>query len=106
MSSNTNCDSVDRLAREAGQKAEDHPKSLSGIDTRKAIRIAIELGCSVEHVRRTGEQRISHPRVARSVRFSGRHRDAGRQLTTFLHHVRELHSAAGRPASRDGDGSA
>jgi hypothetical protein len=94
MSLNTYRNPARRSAQEPERKAE----SLSGINTRKAIRIALELGCSVEHVRRTGEQRVSHPGVARCVRFSARRRDAGRQLTTFLHHVRELQSAAGRPA--------
>jgi hypothetical protein len=100
MSSNSiiNPDSTGRLAYEAGRNAEARLRSLTGIDTRKAIRIAIELGCCVEHVRRTGEQRVSHPGIARRVRINARRRDAGRQLTTFLHHVRELQSADGRLA--------
>jgi hypothetical protein len=90
MTTNTNPDSAGRIPEKASPKAASHPKSLSGIDTRKAVKLAIELGCRVEHVRRTGEQRVSHPNVAHSVRFNGRRRDAGRQLTTFLHHLREL----------------
>jgi len=98
MSTNTNRHTVGHIAEKAGPKASSRPKSLSGIDTRKAVQLAIELGCRVEHVRRTGEQRVSHPNVAHSVRFNGRRRDAGRRLTTFLRHVRELPSATIRLA--------
>jgi hypothetical protein len=67
------------------------------MDTKKALRVAHELGCSVEYVRRTGEKRVAHPGLARSVTIDARRRDAGRRLTTFLRRVALMKGMAEAP---------
>lgn len=55
----------------------------SGINLRKALKVATLLGARVEAVRATGEIRVSHPDFGR-VRVNGRRKDAPRALTGWL----------------------
>jgi hypothetical protein len=59
----------------------------AGMNQRNAIRAASSLGCQIEHVRRTGEIRVSHPAIDRPVRINGRRKSASRKLTTMLRHI-------------------
>jgi hypothetical protein len=61
----------------------DGPSSL-----REALTEARDLGCTVSDVPHTGEVRVTHPRVVRSVRLNGRRKDCARVLVTFLKRVR------------------
>lgn len=61
--------------------------SFTGINRQEALRWARRLGCRVEPVRRTAEVRVVHDGIGRSIRINARRKDAGRELTTFLHRV-------------------
>jgi hypothetical protein len=82
--------------------------SFSGINAKEALRLARKLGCHVKHVPGTGEKRIVHSDVLRSVKINGRRHDAGRELTTFLRRVAlitEVVTATPSPARRHGNGN-
>jgi len=42
------------------------------------------IGCTVEPIRRTGELRFAHPRMARWCVINGRRKDASVALTVWL----------------------
>jgi hypothetical protein len=68
--------------------------SLAGINLRRAYEIAYALGCSISPVRRTGEDRISHPLLDHTVRVNSRRKDAPRHLVVFLRRIAELRGRA------------
>ena len=51
---------------------------------REALRLALNLGCTVEQVRGTGEVRVSHPMQSRTVRLNSRRHDAPKVLMVLL----------------------
>lgn len=58
-----------------------------GVKVRDIARRLTALGGAVCNVRRTGEVRYSHPRIARTVRVNGRKCDATRELIGFVRDV-------------------
>lgn len=60
---------------------------LNGISLLNALRVARTLGVRVEHVRKSGELRLSHPLVLDRVRCNGRKKDASRHTVGFLRRV-------------------
>lgn len=63
------------------------PHIVRGADLSDCVAYTIQLGGTVEPVRRTGELRFSHPAADKTVRVNGRRKDAPRQLTTWLKHL-------------------
>jgi hypothetical protein len=60
---------------------------FSGMNLRKALQIARELGCALFKPNRTGEMVVSHPQVPHRVRIKATRCDSPRALTTFLRKV-------------------
>lgn len=60
------------------------------IDHAEAIRIADELGCRVETVAETGEVRLSHPLIGRSVKLREQGTFVARQAISFLREIAGL----------------
>lgn len=58
------------------------------------LRLLRQLGATVAPVRRTGEVRVSHPAVIKSVRVNARRKEPSRALTVFLKRVQEACDAA------------
>jgi hypothetical protein len=56
----------------------------SGANLDDAIELAVTLGCEVKSVRRTGEIKVKHPDLPKSVRVNGRRKDCPRQLSCYL----------------------
>lgn len=56
----------------------------NGINLLHALRAARALGVRVEHVRKSGELRLSHPLVLDRVRCNGRKKDASRHTVGYL----------------------
>jgi hypothetical protein len=61
----------------------------SGINLVKALRIARDLGCYVQPVRRTGEIRVFYGDM-RSGKINCRRKDAPMHLIVFLRRIAEL----------------
>lgn len=59
------------------------------ISMREARGLWKELGGTVCHVRRTGEERYSHPRVQRPITVNSRRKQATRKLITALRRLGE-----------------
>jgi len=55
---------------------------MNGMDLRKVLEIAIACGCTVRHIRGTGEKSVSHPSWTGSIRVNARRKDAPRSLTS------------------------
>lgn len=64
-----------------------------GCNIANLIRLAPELGISVEPVRRTGELRFTHPLIGPRPRINGRRKDAPRALTDFFAKAQQLGSS-------------
>jgi hypothetical protein len=62
----------------------------SGVNLSVALKAARRLGCRLSLPRRTGEGRITHPRLSHGVRFNSRRKDAPRSVTQYLRLVAEL----------------
>lgn len=60
---------------------------LHGINLIDAERIARILGCEVASRHRTGERRMSHPSMPKSVVYNHRRKDAPRSLIAWLRRV-------------------
>lgn len=58
-----------------------------GMNLHDALRVARRLGVRVENVRGTGEVRLSHPLVPRSVNCSRRRKDASRAAVGLIKKV-------------------
>lgn len=62
---------------------------MSGVPTRmQALKIARQLGCTVETVKRTGEVRITSPDGKVRVTMSNRRTDASRALLDLIRKAR------------------
>ena len=61
-----------------------------GMDLRKCLKAATQMGCEVGWPRRTGEVTVKHPKVDWSVRVNSRRKDSPRCLTAFLKEVARL----------------
>ena len=61
-----------------------------GISGSDALNIANELGCKVEQIAETGEIRLSHSLIARSVKLKPDTAWAGRNAVSFLREVSSL----------------
>lgn len=61
-----------------------------GMNSRDFDREFRQLGGFVEAVRRTGERRYSHPRVATTVRADGRRKDTPMHVVKFGREVERL----------------
>ncbi len=70
----------------------------SGLNRRDLYAFAREHNCRVQHVRRTGEVRLSHPLVPESVLVNNRRKDASRQATTFVRKVVKAENSPDRTA--------
>jgi hypothetical protein len=59
---------------------------MTGMDTRKALRLAKTLGCTIVAQKGTGEVRVMHPSWGRSilVQVPSRRKDASKVFTTHL----------------------
>ena len=66
-----------------------------GANLRHTLREAESMGCRVATIRRTGELRISHPAIDRTVKLNGRRKDTPRALTCFLRRIAELKTPSG-----------
>ena len=62
----------------------------NGMSLLNALRVARTLGVRVEHVRKSGELRLSHPLVLDRVRCNGRKKDASRHTVGYLRRVASL----------------
>jgi hypothetical protein len=59
-----------------------------GIDLRHLLAAWTAAGGQVEHLNRTGEDRLYHPRLrVRSGRFNARRKDTSRKLVSFVNRV-------------------
>jgi len=58
----------------------------SGIDLRRLLQVFRRLGGHVETVRGTGEIRLHHRLMSRTVRANGRRKSAPRHLTAHFGH--------------------
>jgi hypothetical protein len=67
-------------------------KTLSGVNMRRAFRLAADLGCDIRNRPGTGETIITHPLFPRPIRVSANRKDCPRSLSTALNHLRR-----GRP---------
>jgi hypothetical protein len=58
----------------------------AGMNLREALGVARRAGSRIRPLRRTGEIRVSHPMMKRSLRLSdpSRRKDATREFTTWL----------------------
>lgn len=63
------------------------PSITSGINLTDALEIARGLGFTIEPVRRTGEQRMTHPAFAKPVTFNARRKDAPREITQAIRRI-------------------
>ena len=61
----------------------------SGQNLRNSLRIARELGCKIEPIRATGEGRLRHSLMEKTVRFSRVRKDSPQEVTQFLRSVAE-----------------
>ena len=61
---------------------------------RQALRMARRLGCTVRHVRKTGEVDVIDPRTGRRCRISNARKDSCRALLVLLKRCRQ-HSSPG-----------
>lgn len=59
-------------------------------DLRSARKLWLELGGSVEDVRRTGEERYVHPAEAKPIKVNKRRKDTPRKLLTALRRIMVL----------------
>lgn len=67
-----------------------------GANLRQTLKEAERMGCRVKTIRRTGEFRISHPAIGRTVKLNGRRKDTPRALTCFLRRIEELKTPSGK----------
>lgn len=67
----------------------------AGINLIDAVRSARRLGILVEHLRKTGELRWSHPSAQKPIRVNSRRKDAPRHATTFLRKVAAAQATKG-----------
>jgi len=63
-------------------------KTLSGVNMRRALRLAADLGCDIRNRPGTGETVITHPLLPRPISVSTNRKDCPRSLSTALHHLR------------------
>lgn len=61
-----------------------------GISGSDAVNIATELGCKIEQIVESGEIRLSHSLIARSVKLKPDTAWAGRNAVSFLREVASL----------------
>jgi hypothetical protein len=66
-----------------------------GANLRQTLKESERMGCRVTTIRRTGELRISHPAIDRTVKLNGRRKDTPRALTCFLRRLAELKTPSG-----------
>ena len=62
-------------------------RSFRGVDLRKALEVAKELGCTIRRPHATSDVIVRHPSVVRSVRVSLGRKDSPRSLTSLLNHL-------------------
>ena len=84
------------LVRGHGRASPDALRIHSGVNQREALVHAQRLGATIEQPRRTGELRVRHPLMARSVLCNGRRRDASRALTGWIRQLEAILSAKAR----------
>lgn len=72
-----------------------------GISLLNALRHAKALGVLVEHVRKTGELRLTHPLIPQRLRCNSRRKDASRQTVGFLRKVAALQATNNRWLATD-----
>ena len=58
-----------------------------GMNLLEAVRAARRLGVRIEHLRKTGEYRLSHPLVAIRLKCNCRRKSASRKTVSFLQKV-------------------
>jgi hypothetical protein len=63
------------------------PHTHSGIDLRKALARAQELGCDLRRPHATDDVIVSHPRFPRPIRVSTGRKDCPRALSTWLNRL-------------------
>src|SRR5262245_22627480 len=63
---------------------EERVKTLTGINLRKALRLATDLGCTLRNPKATGDILITHPLLKKPIRVSGHRKDCPRVLSTAL----------------------
>jgi len=69
------------------------PDNLNGSE---AVRIATEIGCKIEPVADTGELRLSHPLIGRSIKIRPETSYVGRVAVSFLREIAGLHPPKSR----------
>lgn len=72
-----------RVARRA-EIPEEPSRFHQGMNLRECLAEAARLGARVEPIRRTGEIRLSHPRMRGSGPVNARRKDAPRRLVVWL----------------------
>jgi hypothetical protein len=59
-------------------------RALSGIDLRRALRLALDMGCHIRNRKGTGETVVTHPLWERPITVSTHRKDCPRILSTAL----------------------
>jgi len=62
--------------------------TLTGINLRRALRLAIDLGCEIRQRNATGEIIVEHPLLNQRICVSARRKDCPRALSTALGSLR------------------
>jgi len=55
-----------------------------GCNLRDALEYAHHFGCAIRDVKKTGELRVSHPLLPKSVKVNKRRKDCSREFSAFL----------------------
>lgn len=69
----------------------------NGIHFKDAIKLAVDLGCEVRPINRTGETLIRHPSVERALKLNNRRKDCARCLVVLLRRLSDAREAACSP---------
>jgi len=64
------------------------PTSFTGINRRQLIEYWRLMGGTVEAIRRTGEIRLTHPRLHQPITMNNRRKDGSRRATAALNAIR------------------
>jgi hypothetical protein len=57
------------------------------MNRKEVLRQLVKSGASVSKVKKTGEVRVTHPRMSKPITCNGRRKDATRALLVFLRRV-------------------
>ncbi len=81
-----------------------HPEPTRGMSLRRLGRLLVALGGSMAPIRGTGELRLSHPCIPRTLRVNGRLKDAPLGAVKFVSEV--ILTLQARQKQQGGQGAA